>query len=111
MCYREAPGEHIGELTLSHELEDNIERRARILAKMRQYPNGLPYTKLVAMIMKELGYNLRGAKEKVKELHYMGDITEKSLYWFPADALKGEEGRRKVTKASVQEENTSQEET
>jgi hypothetical protein len=67
MCYREAPGEHIGELTLSH--------------------------------------------EKVKELHYMGDITEKSLYWFPADALKGEEGRRKVTKASVQEENTSQEET
>jgi len=93
---------------MSHELEDTQERRKRILALMRQYPNGLPYTKLVAMIMKEFGYNLRGAKEKVKELSYMGDIKERNLYWFdaetlaPSHALKREEGRRKVTKASVQ---------
>jgi polysaccharide deacetylase 2 family uncharacterized protein YibQ len=101
---------------MSHELEDNKERRRHILAKMRQYPNGLPYQKLVAMIMDEFGYNLRGAKEKVTELSYMGYIKEKNLYWFDAEtlaqthALKREEGRRKVTKASVQENSTRQEE-
>ena len=96
---------------MSHELEDNKERRRHILAKMRQNPKGLPYQKLVAMVMAEFGYNLRGAKEKVRELSYMGLIKERSLYWFDADTLKREEGRRKVTKASVQENSTRQEET
>jgi hypothetical protein len=98
---------------MSHELEDNQERRRHILAKMRQYPNGLPYQKLVAMIM-EIGYNLRGAKEKVKELSFMGYIKEHSyhgiLYWFDADALKREKERSKVKQGSVQEDSTRQEE-
>jgi hypothetical protein len=96
---------------MSHELEDNKERRRHILSKMRQHSNGLPYQKLVAMIMAVFGYNLRGAKEKVKELSYMGLIKERNLYWFDADVLKREEGRRKVTKASEQEDSTRQEET
>jgi polysaccharide deacetylase 2 family uncharacterized protein YibQ len=72
---------------MSHELEDNKERRRHILAKMRQHSNGLPHQKLVAMIMDEFGYNLRGAKEKVKELSYMGYIKERNLYWFDAETL------------------------
>jgi polysaccharide deacetylase 2 family uncharacterized protein YibQ len=106
----------MGELTVSHELEDNQERRRHILAKMRQFPKGLPYQRIVAMIM-EMGYNLRGAKEKVKELHFMGYIKERNLYWFDAetlahsDAHKREKERSKVKLGSVQEENTSQEET
>ncbi|MEM2146237.1 MAG: hypothetical protein QXZ30_02745 [Candidatus Bilamarchaeaceae archaeon] len=101
---------------MSHELEDNKERRQHILAKMRQYPNGLPLQKLTALIMNEFGYNLRGAKEKIKELSFMGLIKEKNFSWYPADVLspsrtlKGKEGRGKVTKGSVQEENTRQEE-
>ena len=101
---------------MSHELEDNKERRRHILAKMRQHPNGLPYQKLVAMIMDEFGYNLRGAKEKVKELHFMGHIKERNLYWFDAetlaysDALKKKKERPKVKQGSVQEEGTRQEE-
>jgi hypothetical protein len=94
---------------MSHELEDNKERRQHILAKMRQYPRGLSYQKLVAMIM-EMGYNLRGAKEKVKELSFMGYIKERNLYWFDADTLKREEGRSKVKQGSVQEDDTRQEE-
>jgi polysaccharide deacetylase 2 family uncharacterized protein YibQ len=101
---------------VSHELEDNKERRRHILAKMRQHTTGLPYQKLVAMIMDEFGYNLRGAKEKVKELHFMGYIKERNLYWFDAeilahsDALKREKERSKVKQGSVQEESTRQEE-
>jgi hypothetical protein len=100
---------------MSHELEDNQERRRHILAKMRQHPNGLPYQKLVAMVM-EMGYNLRGAKEKVKELHFMGYIKERNSYWFDAetlarsDALKREKERSKVKQGSVQEDSTRQEE-
>jgi hypothetical protein len=100
---------------MSHELEDNQERRRHILAKMRQHPKGLPYQRLVAMIM-EMGYNLRGAKEKVKELHFMGHIKERNLYWFDAetlarlDALKREKERLKVKQGSVQEDSTRQEE-
>ena len=96
---------------MSHELEDNKERRRHIIAKMRQNPRGLPLQKLTAMIMDEFGYNLRGAKEKIKELSYMGLIKERNFLWFDADALRREEGRRKVTKASVQEDSTIQEET
>jgi hypothetical protein len=100
---------------MSHELEDNQERRRHILAKMRQYPKGLPYQKIVAIIM-EMGYNLRGAREKVKELQFMGYIKERNLYWFDAetlaysDALKREKERSKVKQGSVQEDNTRQEE-
>lgn len=100
---------------MSHELEDNQERRRHILAKMRQHPRGLPYQRLVAMIM-EMGYNLRGAKEKVKELQYMGYIKERNLHWFDAEALahsdtlKREKERSKVKQGSVQEEGTRQEE-
>jgi polysaccharide deacetylase 2 family uncharacterized protein YibQ len=84
---------------MSHELEDNQERRRHILAKMRQYPRGASYQRLVTVIM-EMGYNLRGAKEKVKELQFMGYIKERNLYWFDAetlahsDALKREKGQR-----------------
>lgn len=103
---------------MSHELEDNKERRIHFLAKIRQHPNGLPLQKLTTLIMEE-GYNLRGAKEKIRELQYMGLIKERNLLWFDAEtlsqlhALKREEGRRKVTKASVQEDrdSTRQEET
>lgn len=101
---------------MSHELEDNKERRRHILARMRQYQNGLPYQKLVAMIMDEFGYNLRGAKEKVKELSYMRLIKENNLCWFDAetlaisDALKREKERLKVKQGSVQEDSTRQEE-
>ncbi len=101
---------------MSHELEDNKERRRHILAKMRQYPKGLSYQRLVAMIMDEFGYNLRGAKEKVKELHFMRYIKERNLYWFDAetlahsDALKREKERSKVKQGSVQEDSTRQEE-
>jgi polysaccharide deacetylase 2 family uncharacterized protein YibQ len=102
---------------MSHELDDNKERRKHILAKMRQYPNGLPLQKLTAIIMDEFGYNLRGAKEKIRELSYMGAIKEEHFCWFDSEtwaqshAHKREERRRKVTKASVQEDSTRQEET
>jgi hypothetical protein len=79
---------------MSHELDDNKERRRHILAKLRQYPRGLPLQKLVAMIMEEFGYNLRGAQEKVKELSYIGLIKERNFCWFDSDTLKREEGRR-----------------
>ncbi|MFX1521533.1 MAG: hypothetical protein ACFFCD_16620 [Promethearchaeota archaeon] len=80
---------------MSHELEDNLERRKRILAKMRQYPKGLSLLALHRIIM-DLGYNLRGAKDKVKELHYGGKIREQNGLWFDAETLsrtcKREEG-------------------
>jgi hypothetical protein len=101
---------------LSHELDDNKERRQRILALMRQHPEGLSLQKLKAVIMEELGYNLRGATDKVKEMLFMGLIKEKDFRWFATDTLaqscarKREEGRRRVTKGSVQEETTRQEE-
>ena len=100
---------------MSHELEDNQERRKHILAKLRQYPRGLPNQRLDAIIM-EMGYNLRGAKEKRRELSYMGLIKERGGYWFDAetlaysDALKREEERSKVKQGSVQEDDTRQEE-
>jgi len=53
---------------MSHELEDNKERRRHILAKMRQHPNGLPYQKLVAMVMEEFGYNLKLSQMRDAEL-------------------------------------------
>ena len=99
---------------MSHELEDNKERRKRILAKMRQHPSGMSYQKLVAMIMSVFGYNLRGAKEKVRELSFMGSIKEKDLRWFDASTLiqshSSDKERLKVTKGSVQDEGTRQEE-
>ena len=54
---------------MSHELEDNIDRRKHILAKVRQYPKGVTSDQLQCIIM-EMGYNLRGAREKIKELQY-----------------------------------------
>lgn len=58
---------------MSHELDDNIERREHILAKIRQYPQGVSVDQLTKIIM-EIGYNLRGAKEKIRELKFMGYI-------------------------------------
>ena len=88
MCHRRTFGKHEGELTVSHELDDNLERRERILAKMRQHPKGLSLLALHRIIM-DMGYNLRGAKDKVKELHYRGKITtDDKGYWLPADAHK-----------------------
>ena len=101
---------------MSHELEDNKERRRHILAKVRQYP-GMSNQKLLSMIMNDFGYNFRGAKEKVKELAFMGLIKERNFLWFDAetlahsDALKREKERSKVKQGSVQEDNTRQEET
>jgi hypothetical protein len=101
---------------VSHELEDNVERRKHILAKLRQYPNGLPLLKLTVIIT-DIGYNLRGAKEKIKELSVRGEIKERNGLWFSADVLaysdarKREKERSKVKQGSVQEENTRQEET
>jgi len=100
---------------MSHELDDNIERRQHILAKMRQYPNGVTLNQLTRIIM-EMGYNLRGAKDKIKELSYGQWIKEQNMHWFDADALartrKREEGKGMVAKGSGQEDdkNTKQEE-
>jgi enoyl reductase-like protein len=100
---------------LSHELDDNKERRQRILAMIRQHPEGLPLQKLKSLIMEE-GYNLRGATDKVKEMSFMGVIKERNFRWFATDTLrqphthKREEGRGMVTKGSVQEETRRQEE-
>ena len=92
---------------MSHELDDNIERRRRICAKVRQHPRGVTMTALTRIIM-EMGYNLRGAKEKIKELTYGGWIKEKDLMFFDAEALphkrKKEEGKGMVTKGSGQED-------
>ena len=52
---------------MSHELLENIDRRKRILAKVRQYPNGVSHKKLMQIVM-DMGYNFRGAKEKIREL-------------------------------------------
>jgi hypothetical protein len=78
---------------MSHELEDNIERRKLILAKVRQRPNGINLPTLVRIIM-EMGYNLRGAREKVKELQFGGWLKEREGHFFDSDALarKREEG-------------------
>ena len=73
---------------MSHELEDNLERQERILAKMRQYRKSIPLLTLHRIIM-DMGYNLRGAKAKVKELQYRGKITtDDKGYWLPADSHK-----------------------
>lgn len=54
---------------MSHELEDNIDRRKHILAKIRRHPRGVTPDQLIILIM-EMGYNLRGAREKAKELRF-----------------------------------------
>lgn len=56
---------------MSHELEDNIDRRNHILGKVRRHPKGVTSDQLIRMIM-EMGYNLRGSREKIKELKYGG---------------------------------------
>jgi hypothetical protein len=93
---------------MSHELDDNIERRQRILAKIRQNPRGVGVMKLTRIIM-DMGYNLRGAKDKLKEMSYGGWIKEQNGFWFDADTLshtharRKEEGNGKVAKGSEQE--------
>ena len=92
---------------MSHELDDNIERRLRIVAKLRQYPKGVDLTTLTRIIM-EMGYNLRGAKDKIQELRYGAWIKEQNLRWFATDTLtharKREEGSGMVAKGSGQED-------
>lgn len=92
---------------MSHELDDNIERRRRICAKVRQHSRGVTMTALTRIIM-EMGYNLRGAKEKIRELNYGGWIKEKDLLFFDAEELshkhKREEGKGMVAKGSEQED-------
>jgi hypothetical protein len=92
---------------MSHELDDNIERRHRIIAKIRQHPKGVSLTTLTRIIM-EMGYNLRGAKEKIKELSYGGWIREQNLLFYDAETLsharRKEEGNGMVAKGSGQED-------
>lgn len=78
---------------MSHELDDNIERRRRICAKVRQHPKGVSMTTLHRIIM-DMGYNLRGAKDKIRELTYGGWIKEIDMRFFDAESLsrKKEEG-------------------
>ncbi len=38
---------------MSHELEDNIDRRKHILAKIRQYPKGVSSDELIRIIMEK----------------------------------------------------------
>lgn len=56
----------------------------------------------------EMGYNLRGAKEKIRELTFGGWIKEKNLLFFDAETLsrtrKREEGKGMVAKGSGQED-------
>jgi len=91
---------------MSHELDDNIERRQRILAKIRQHAKGVSVLALTRIIM-EMGYNLRGAKDKIREMSYGGWIKEQNGLWFDADSLsharKREDGNGMVAKGSEQE--------
>lgn len=92
---------------MSHELDDNIERRLHILAKIRQHQKGVNLTTLTRIIM-EMGYNLRGAKEKIKELSYGGWIKEHNMMFFDAEVFartrKRDEGKGMVAKGSEHEE-------
>lgn len=91
---------------MSHELDDNIERRQRILAKIRQHPKGVGVMALTRIIM-DMGYNLRGAKDKIREMSYGGWLKEQNGFWFDADSLsharKREDGNGMVAKGSEQE--------
>ncbi|MHA2407286.1 MAG: hypothetical protein ACXACA_02805 [Candidatus Ranarchaeia archaeon] len=81
---------------MSHELEENIDRRKRITAKVRQHSNGVSQRKLMQIIM-DIGYNFRGAKEKIRELLYAGWLKEKDFRYFDAETYsntrKREEGK------------------
>lgn len=91
---------------MSHELDDNIERRQHILARIRQCPKGVNVSRLQRIIM-DMGYNLRGAKDKITEMRCGGYIKEQGGFWFDADTLshtrRKEEGNGKVAKGSEQE--------
>jgi hypothetical protein len=56
---------------MRHELLENIDRRKRILAKVRQHQKGVSHKKLMQNVM-DMGYNFRGAKEMIRELLYGG---------------------------------------
>jgi len=59
---------------MSHELEEHIERRVFIVVSMPSA--GLTPQDFLRLIM-SVGYNLRGAKDKAKELHFLGLVETK----------------------------------
>lgn len=59
---------------MSHELDDNIERRKIIVSMIPR--KGLLPRDFLRLVM-SLGYNDRGAKAKVKELKFLRYVEEK----------------------------------
>ena len=59
---------------MSHELDDNIERRKIIVSLIPK--KGLMPRDFLRLVM-SLGYNERGAKSKVKELKFLRFVIEK----------------------------------
>jgi hypothetical protein len=69
-----------GVLVMSHELEDNIERRKLIVQSMPL--EGLYEHEFIQHIM-EFGYNSRGARQKMRELLYLKTVTIKGNKYYP----------------------------
>jgi hypothetical protein len=65
---------------MSHELEDNVERRSLIVGSMPS--SGLIKDDLLKHIM-QWGYNPRGAKDKLKELLMLDLIVIKGNKYYP----------------------------
>lgn len=59
---------------MSHELDDNIERRKQIVTMIPS--KGLLPNEFLRLVM-SLGYNDRGARAKVKELKFLRYVEEK----------------------------------
>lgn len=64
---------------MSHELDDNIERRKIIVSLIPK--KGLLPMDFLRLVM-SLGYNERGAKSKVKELKFLRYVEEKEGHIF-----------------------------
>jgi hypothetical protein len=59
---------------MSHELDDNVDRRKFIVSLIPK--KGLYPQEFLRVVM-SLGYNMRGAKAKVKELKFLRMVEEK----------------------------------
>lgn len=73
------------EISMSHELDDNIERRKQIVMLIPS--KGLTPNDFLRLIMDQ-GYNHRGAQSKAKELRFLKMIEEKDGKVFAAQSLK-----------------------
>lgn len=69
---------------MSHELEDNIERRKRIIQTMTT--EGISEEDFLIHVM-NFGYNVRGAREKVRELFRLNMVIRKSGKLYPVRTI------------------------